>query len=113
MHIAVRNNELRAITFQDYQSLVTKEDLASLARYNQAVGWSVPSVRKDVINGIPVLFFRDERGNLHSLAMHLWIQDRIFIFQFLYTTDAVPQINRIIDSMQPGVPMMNVSIGDL
>jgi hypothetical protein len=117
MSISVRNNDPKAISFENYQRLyVTKEDLAELARYNQTVGWSVPSVRKDVINGIPVLFFREEKNRepVRRLEMDLWIQDRSFTFHFLYYPDAVAQINRIIDSLQPSVPMTgNLTIGDL
>ena len=62
---------------------------------------SVPVVKKDQINGIPVLFFRQKDNKVRLLEMDMWINDKIFVIKFLYTMEAVQTINAIIDSIRP------------
>ena len=88
------------ITLAAYSNM-TEADLPEMAVYNQRVGMSVPVVKKDQINGIPVLFFRQKDNKVRLLEMDMWINDKIFVIKFLYTMEAVQTINAIIDSIRP------------
>ena len=88
------------ITLMDYSNF-SEGDLSNLATVNHRVGWSVPTVKKDHINGIPVLFGRQKRGNVRFLEVYMWIEDKSFVINFIYTMEAVQTINAIIDSIRP------------
>jgi hypothetical protein len=98
------------ITYADYQRM-TNADLPKLAHWNHSTGWSTPTARKDVINGIPVLFFREvnnQRG-LCRLDIHLWVSGKSFVVRFVYNRNVAQGVNGSIDSMRSGNAVGGIS----
>jgi hypothetical protein len=108
--IVVCNDATDRAEAQSFYESLTEADLAELANTYRRVGWSVPLVQKDTINGIPFLIVRDEQSvkgtsvKLRVLEMDLWAGDKSFYIKFAYphTEEAIAAIKRIITSIQLG-----------
>ena len=61
IRIVVVNPPEEGITFEKYLAY-KEEDRAAWASVNHRVGWSLPIVKKTDINGIPVMLFKQNRG---------------------------------------------------
>jgi hypothetical protein len=105
VQVAVINPPEIGITFEDYVAF-KEEDKAVWASVNRRVGWTLPTVRKTEINGIPVLLFKQTTDNntLRFLSMELWTANKHFVVQFFYTAEGVDIANRVIDSFRAETP---------
>jgi hypothetical protein len=109
-----------------YQYLLsaTDADLKKDALEQQRVGYSVPVIRRDALNGIPVVFIRDERPMrggtnliLRVLEVDMIVGEKFFFIKFAYVSADAPSVNRILDSILAGtnsvVPTAIQPQGDL
>jgi hypothetical protein len=100
--VHVQNNgDPTEITYARYAAM-TEQDLPELARFNAPTGWTITKVRKDTLNGIPVLYFNEKQNgaNVYKLSAHLWIQDKHFYIVFFYPLQGAKSVNAFLDSVR-------------
>ena len=71
-----------------------------MAQLNRKTGWTLPRVKKIEVNTIPALVFQQKSEELYWLNLELWIAEKHFVIDFLYTKDGIQTVNNIIDSMK-------------